>query len=77
MLNSIYPYYIQYVLINLIKINNDLYSKNIYFRLLSICTKFPGFDSRLNQIQGVHLKFIAIFICMGIRLNRTLIFFLY
>ena len=32
---------------------------NIQFRLLSICRKFPRFDSRLNQIQGVHLKFIA------------------
>ena len=39
---------------------NDLYSKNIQFRLLSIRQKFPGFDSRLNQIQGVHLKFIRI-----------------
>ena len=30
----------------------------IHFRLLSICQKFPGFDSRLNQTQGVHLKLI-------------------
>ena len=30
--------------------------KNIQFRLLSIRQKFPGFDSRLNQIQGVDLK---------------------
>ena len=37
-----------------------LYSKNIQFRLLSIRQKFPGFDSRLNQIQGVHLKSIYV-----------------
>ena len=36
--------------------NNDLYSKNKQFRLLSIRQKFPVFDSRLNQMQGVHLE---------------------
>ena len=39
--------------------------QNIHFRLLSICRKFPGFDSRFYQIQEVHLKFIA----KGLRLD--------
>ena len=30
-------------------------------RLLSIRKKFPLVDSRLNQIHGVHLKFIKIY----------------
>ena len=34
------------------------YIQNIKSRLLSIRQKFPLVDSRLNQIQGVHLKFI-------------------
>ena len=28
---------------------------------------FPGFDSRLNQIQGVHLKFFA---TLSMKFNR-------
>ena len=34
------------------------YIQNIKSRLLSISQKFPLVDARLNQIQGVHLKFI-------------------
>ena len=36
------------------------YIQNIKSRLLSIRRKFPLVDSGLNQIQGVHLKFIEI-----------------
>ena len=35
--------------------NLVLYSKNIQVQILSIWQKFPRFDSRVNQIQGVHL----------------------
>ena len=37
------------------------YIQKIYnFDYLVFTKKFPGFDLRLNQIQGVHLKFINI-----------------